>query len=156
MQEYAQGSTAKNIKKTLVDLNQQFFVVAGRYKAALTEFYLANTKDNKNTIEAIKRDLTRIYAKTFMTSSQVHTIILENNNKIKSLDEYLDKLKSEVQEENKILQNVENTGQAAVPRKQYIRKNMQDDYYMDAFYLCAILGGSYYFIMYYKNLTGDN
>ena len=101
----------------------------------------------------IKRDLTRIYAKTFITSSQIHTTILENNDKILSLDKYLDELKAEVQEENKALQNVENTGQAAVPRKRYIRKNMQGDYYMDAFYFCAVLGGIYYFITYYKNRT---
>lgn len=153
MQEYAQESVAKNMRNTLVDLNQQFFVVAGRYKAALTEFYLANTKENNNAIEMIKRDLTRIYAKTFMTSSQIHTTILENNDKILSLDKYLDELKAEVQEENKALQNVENTGQAAVPRKRYIRKNMQGDYYMDAFYFSAVLGGIYYFITYYKNRT---
>ena len=44
-----------------------------------------------------------------------------------------------------MLDNVGNTARAAQPRKQYISKTTENDYYMDAFYLCAILGGAYYF-----------
>ena len=128
-----------------MDLLQQFSVVAGRYKIALTEFYLANTQENKNLVNEAKQMLTEIYAKTFTLSSRLNTAILENNNNIQSLDEYLDQLKTQVDSENKTLDNVGNTARAAQPRKQYISKTTENDYYMDAFYLCAILGGVYYF-----------
>ena len=143
---YKEEQTAANIVQgELMDLLQQFSVVAGRYKSALTEFYLANTQENKNLVNEAKQMLTEIYAKTFTLSARLNTAILENNNNIQSLDEYLDKLKTQVDMENKTLNNVENTARAAKPRKQYIRKTTEDDYYMDAFYVCAILGGGYYF-----------
>ena len=42
---YKEEETAANIVRAeLMDLLQQFSVVAGRYKSALTEFYLANTQ----------------------------------------------------------------------------------------------------------------
>ena len=138
-------TTANNLMSELNDLNQQFYVVAGRYKTALTEFYLANTPDNKNTIDEIKRMLTKIYADTFMLSSKINGAILGNNDNIQSLDAYIAKLKKEVDVENATLSNVENSGKAAKPRKEYIREVMQGDYYMDAFYFCAILGTLYYF-----------
>ena len=143
---YKEEQTAANIVQgELMDLLQQFSVVAGRYKIALTEFYLANTQENKNLVNEAKQMLTEIYAKTFTLSSRLNTAILENNNNIQSLDEYLDQLKTQVDSENKTLDNVGNTARAAQPRKQYISKTTENDYYMDAFYLCAILGGVYYF-----------
>jgi len=143
---YKEEQTAANIVQgELMDLLQQFSVVAGRYKSALTEFYLANTQENKNLVNEAKQMLTEIYAKTFTLSARLNTAILENNNNIQSLDEYLDQLKTQVDSENKMLDNVGNTARAAQPRKQYISKTTENDYYMDAFYLCAILGGAYYF-----------
>ena len=146
-----EGITANNVENELMDLNQQFYVIAGRYKTALTEFYLANTQENKDTIDELKRMLTKIYAETFMLSSSINAAILDNNNNIQSLDDTLAKLKKQVNNENTTLRNVENTGRAAKPRKQYIRKIMQDDYYMDAFYFCAVLGTLYYFNLWRKD-----
>lgn len=153
--EYNVGKDdAEKIKQELVDLNQQFLIVAGRYKTSLTEFYLANTTENQSMVNENKRQLQKIYADTFLLSSKINNDILENNKNIQSLDKYLDELKKLVTKENSILQNVENSGQAAKPRKEYIRDTMQQDYYMDGFYTLAILGGIYFIIEYYKDNVG--
>lgn len=144
-------TTADNLMDELNDLNQQFYLVAGRYKTALTEFYLANTSENKNVVDEIKRMFTKIYAETFMLSSRINGAILGNNDNIQNLDEYIAKLKKEVDIENSTLSNVENSGLAAKPRKQYIRDVMQEDYYMDAFYFVAVLGTLYYFNYWWKD-----
>jgi uncharacterized phage infection (PIP) family protein YhgE len=123
-----------NFNDELVDLSQQFFLVADRYKSALTEYYLANSPENKSNIDNAKQLITKIYSNVFMTSSKLHDSILENNKQIQSLDEYLDKLKKNATKENKTLQNVNNSGKGAIPRKQYLRKTMQQDYYKDVFY----------------------
>lgn len=140
-----------NFNDELVDLSQQFFIVADRYKSALTEYYLANSPENKRNIDNAKQLITKIYGNVFTTSSKLHEAILENNSKIQSLDEYLDKLKKNVVNENKLLQNAENSDKGAIPRKQYLRKTMQQDYYMDAFYFSAIVGGTYFLYKLYKS-----
>ena len=139
-----------NFNDELVDLSQQFFLVADRYKSALTEYYLANSPENKGNIDNSKQLITKIYANVFMTGSKLHNAILENNKQIQSLDEHLDKLKKNATKENKMLQNVENSGRGAIPRKQYLRKTMQQDYYADAFYSSAIIGGVYFLYKVYK------
>ena len=143
-------TSADKFKENLNDLSQQFFLVAGRYKSALTEYYLANTQENKNRVDSAKQLITKMYAKVFVLGGTIHNTILENNKDIQSLDEYLDMLKNKVDKENKLLQNAENSGQGAIPRKEYIRKTMQQDYYMDAFYFVAILGGGFFLYQMYN------
>lgn len=140
-----------NFNDELVDLSQQFFLVADRYKSALTEYYLANSPENKSNIDNAKQLITKIYSNVFMTSSKLHGAILENNKQIQSLDEYLDKLKKNATKENKALLNVNNSDKGAIPRKQYLRKTMQQDYYKDVFYFSAIVGGSYFLYNLYKS-----
>jgi len=103
------------------------------------------TIGTNQSVERLKEQLDRIVVNTTEFSKKINTAILENNQQIQTLDEYIAGLKNKTNVENSTLSKVQNSGDASIPRKKYIRSIMQGDYYMDAFYFVAILGSLYYF-----------
>ena len=57
-------------------------------------------------IKNIENVVNKIYSDAFILTSQINSEIVQNNDNIKSLDEYLNELKTEVDKENKTLQIV--------------------------------------------------
>lgn len=51
------------------------------------------------------------------------------------------------------LEEIKDTGLASAPRKNRSKDILLEEYYMDTFYACAILGGIYQLYNYYKIIT---
>jgi len=144
--QYENDKLGATLNNQLSELNDLFQVVAGRYKTALRANYLNDSSiTTKQNVERVKEHLDRIVVNTTEFSKKINTAILENNQQIQTLDEYIAGLKNKTNVENSTLSKVQNSGDASIPRKKYIRSIMQGDYYMDAFYFVAILGSLYYF-----------
>jgi len=148
--EYRVNKSIAEANKAQLDvLVERFMVLIDRYSNGLTQYYLEDSGDNKGIVDAIRDSLNRVYGDAFVLSSQVNANIVANNDRIQALDKHLDQLKEKVNAENKMLQEVQDTGLAAIPRKHDMRRYMQDDYFLAAYYTLAILGGSYYLYNYF-------
>ena len=75
---------------------------------------------------------------------------IQNNDNIKSLDEYLNDLKTEVDKENKTLQIVTGSRKGAVPRKEEMKINETRNYIETAVYFTSILGSLYLIYKHYS------
>jgi hypothetical protein len=130
-------------------LKNQFLLSIDNYRRILEQQYLEG-KDGTDESQASQTQLNNILGKTFLLYSQINSNIIANNKTIESLDEYLDRLKLEVDIENSILDKTRNTQQAAVPREEQIRENAQENYATAAYYVVAVLGASVAIYRYFK------
>ena len=119
-------------------LKNQFLLSIDNYRRILEQQYLEG-KDGTDESQASQTQLNNILGKTFLLYSQINSNIIANNKTIESLDEYLDRLKLEVDIENSILDKTRNTQRAAVPREEQIRENAQENYATAAYYVVAVL-----------------
>ena len=136
-------------KNKLDMLQSQFLIAMDRYRSALTEQYLEG-KDSSNESKNAENLINEIYSKAFILTSQVNSNIIQNNNKIESLDEYLTKLKKNVDKENKILKVVKGSQKGAVPREKTIKSIMDIKYIETGMYFFSIVGSTF---LIYKYLT---
>jgi len=144
------------IKKTVTQefqnkislLRVRFLIATDEYRNQLKQQYLEGKKKTKN--RQITKNLKDIYSQTFMLSAQVNSNIILSSQKIENLDTYLDNLKKTVEKENKLLGQVENSQMSAVPRKQNIREQMDENYITSSYFILAVIVASYSIYNHYK------
>jgi len=129
---------------------QKFQILIGNYRTALKQLYLEDNGDNTTNTENIERRLQKVYADTFLISSQINSDIMKNNGKIQSLDEYLNKLKQQVDAKNTELAEIRDSGLAAIPREHYIREHTIKSYFIAAYYITASSLALYFIVKYFK------
>ena len=83
-------------------LKNQFLLSIDNYRRVLEQQYLEG-KDSTEESQANQTQLNNILGKTFLLYSQINSNIIANNKSIESLDQYLDRLKLEVDIENDLL-----------------------------------------------------
>ena len=130
-------------------LKNQFLLSIDNYRRVLEQQYLEG-KDSTEESQANQTQLNNILGKTFLLYSQINSNIIANNKSIESLDQYLDRLKLEVDIENDLLNQTKNTQQAAAPREEQIREDSQENYAIAAYYVAAVLGSSFAIYKYFK------
>ena len=131
----------KKFENKVWSLKNQFLLSIDNYRRILVQQYLEGS-DNLEESIASQNQLNNILGNTFLLYSQINSSINLNNKTIESLDEYLDRLKMEVDIENSLLNKTLNTQQAALPRKKQIKEKSQENYAMAAYYVAAVLGAS--------------
>ena len=131
----------KKFENKVWSLKNQFLLSIDNYRRILEQQYLEGS-DNLEESIASQNQLNNILGNTFLLYSQINSSINLNNKTIESLDEYLDRLKMEVDIENSLLNKTLNTQQAALPRKKQIKEKSQENYAMAAYYVAAVLGAS--------------
>jgi|TARA_B100000795_G_scaffold260145_1_gene235719 predicted nucleic acid-binding Zn-ribbon protein len=144
------------IKKTLIQdfenkiamLSTQFLIASDGYRNKLRQKYLEGNNETKN-IQSTDQ-LKSIYSEMFILSSQINSNIVNGNQTIENLDDYLDDLKETVTKENKLLGQVKNSQQAAVPRKINIEEQMNEKYITTSYFILAIAAASYSIYKHYK------
>ena len=155
-------TTSDDFSDRLCDIHQQFKIVLSNYYVILSsmptpDYTKDNTnKDNTNKHRANLKNsyniLKNVTSKLFDLSHEINNTIKNNNTNIQNLDKIIDNLKKNVINKNKMLKKIEGSSKGAIPRKQYLKEIMQHDYYIDAFYFCAMVGGSYFlYKLYYTN-----
>lgn len=142
----------------LCDIHQQFKIALSNHYVILSgmpipDYTNDNTNTNKLNVNLKNSDtvLQNITRKLFKLRDEINDTIENNNIDIQNLNNSMDTLKKNVTNENKILEKIERSSQGAIPRKQYLKEIMQHDYYTDAFYFCAIFGGSYFLYKLYHS-----
>lgn len=139
---------ATKFKDKIKMLESRFLIAADRYRTALQSQYLEG-KDTTNDSKSIENVINQIYSDAFILISQINSDIVKNNSQIQSLDEYLTKLKNEVDKENKILQTVKGTKNGAIPREKEFNVIQTRSYIESGVYFFGILGSIY---LIYKQL----
>lgn len=123
-------------------LQNQFLIAMDRYRSALKEQYLEG-KDTSANSENAQNLINEIYSNAFILTGEVNSNIIRNNEKIESLDDYLTKLKKEVDMEKKMLKISKESEKGAVPRKEDLKELMTLNYVKSGLYLSSIIGSSY-------------
>jgi len=143
------------IKKTLIKefegkiemLGTQFLISSDEYRNKLKQQYLeGETEGNKQLTNKLKD----VYSKMFILSTQINSNIVTGNKTIEDLDTYLDNLKQNVDKENKLLGDVKNSQQAAVPREQNILEQMDEKYITTTYFILSSVVASYFIYKYFK------
>jgi len=93
---------ALQFKDKLKMLESRFLIAMDRYRNSLQGQYLEG-EDTTTKSKNIENVVNKIYSDAFILTSQINSEIVQNNDNIKSLDEYLNDLKTEVDKENKTL-----------------------------------------------------
>ena len=140
---------ATQFKDKLKMLESRFLIAMDRYRTALQSQYLEG-EDTVSESKNIENVVNQIYSDAFILTGQVNSDILQNNQKIKSLDEYLTKLKSDVEKENKILKTVKGSKKGAIPREKEISINQTKNYIETGVYFFSILGSMYLIYKHYS------
>ena len=143
------GIAMNQFENKFWSLKNQFLLSIDNYRRVLEQQYLEG-KDSTEESQANQTQLNNILGKTFLLYSQINSNIIANNKSIESLDQYLDRLKLEVDIENDLLNQTKNTQQAAVPREEQIREDSQENYAIAAYYVAAVLGASFAIYKYFK------
>jgi hypothetical protein len=140
---------ATQFKDKLKMLESRFLIAMDRYRTTLKSQYLEG-KDTTNETDNMENIINKIYSDAFILTGQVNSNIIQNNSKIQSLDEYLTKLKKNVEKENKILKTVKGSKKGAIPREKDI-KIIQTRQYIETFvYFSSILGSIYLIYKHFK------
>lgn len=124
-------------------LKSQFLIAMDRYRQSLHSQYLEgkDTSDETKHVESIISD---IYSKAFVLTGEINSNVVKNNKKIQSLDEYLSKLKKQVDAENNKLKIIKGTQKAAIPREKEIKELLTENYIETGAYLISILASIYF------------
>jgi hypothetical protein len=140
---------ALQFKDKLKMLESRFLIAMDRYRNSLQGQYLEG-EDTTTKSKNIENVVNKIYSDAFILTSQINSEIVQNNDNIKSLDEYLNDLKTEVDKENKTLQIVTGSRKGAVPRKEEMKINETRNYIETAVYFTSILGSLYLIYKHYS------
>lgn len=140
---------AIQFKDKLKMLESRFLIAMDRYRNTLQSQYLEG-EDTTTKSKNIENVVNKIYSDAFILTSQINSEIVQNNNKIQSLDEYLNNLKSEVDKENKTLQIVKGSRKGAIPRKEDMKINETRNYIETGVYFVSILGSLYLIYKHYS------
>ena len=140
---------AIEFKDKLKLLESRFLIAMDRYRSALKNQYLEG-KDTTTESKSIENSINQIYSDAFILTSQINSDIVQNNSRIQSLDEYLTKLKNEVDKENKILQTVKGSKKGAIPREKEINILKTKNYIETGVYFFSILGSIYLIYKHYS------
>ena len=140
---------ATQFKDKLKFLESRFLIAMDRYRSALQSQYLEG-EDKTNETKNIENVVNKIYSDAFILTSQINSELVQNNEKIQSLDEYLTKLKNEVEKENKILQTVKGSKKGAIPRKKEMSVIQTRNYIETTVYFFSILGSMYLIYKHYS------
>ena len=140
---------ATKFKDKVKMLESRFLIAMDRYRTALQSQYLEG-KDTTNDSKSIENVINQIYSDAFILISQINSDIVKNNSQIQSLDEYLTKLKNEVDKENKILQTVKGSKKGAIPREKEFNVIQTRSYIESGVYFFGILGSIYLIYKHYS------
>lgn len=140
---------AHQFKDKLKMLESRFLIAMDRYRNTLKTQYLEG-EDTISKSKDIENVVNKIYSDAFILTSQINSEIVQNNSNIQGLDEYLKKLKSNVQKENKTLQIVEGSKKGASPREEELRVRQTRNYIETAVYFVSILGSIYLIYKHYS------
>ena len=130
-------------------LENRFLIAMDRYRNTLRSQYLEG-EDTTSKSKIIENIVNKIYSDAFILTSQINSEIVQNNKKIQSLDEYLKKLKYNVEKENKALKVVEGSKKGAIPREKYMKINETRNYIETGVYFSSILGSIYLIYKHYN------
>ena len=132
-------------------ISGQFLLVVNTYRGILKQVYLEESSDDKKRqLETKPTELLKIYNDTIVLSSKIIDGIVKEMANVAVLDENIKQLKQESTIEGDNLNNILDQGRAANPRRLDARRSMRTDYFMEIFYLGAILYGSKYLYSFWK------
>jgi hypothetical protein len=140
---------AIEFKDKLKMLESRFLIAMDRYRNTLQSQYLEGV-DTTSKTKNIENIVNKIYSDAFILTSQINSEIVQNNNNIQSLDEYLNSLKSEVDKENKTLQIVKGSRKGAIPREKEMKITETRNYIETGVYFASILGSLYLIYKHYS------
>lgn len=138
-------------REDLEIIAERFLLVVNRYRGILKQVYLEEASDDKkNKLETKPTELLKIYNDTIVLSSKIIDGIVKETGNVEVLDENIRQLKRESTIEGDNLNNILGQGRAANPRRLDARRSMRTDYFMEIFYIGAILYGSKYIYSFWK------